>query len=98
MDINELDKAAYNRKKPENLDFLDLRLYWTLRAIYFLFEQGELDRTAAAQAKKDLLEQYAPLRKRFSDWQRGQEAYRLMQASSNAECRRIAKEMEGMFT
>lgn len=73
MKKEELDRAAWKRNQPENLDFLDLRLYWALRSLYFLFEQGELSREAAAEAKAELMASYDSARAAFNAWQKNLE-------------------------
>ena len=42
MTTNDIVKAAYNRKEPENMDFMEQKLYWAMRSICFLYTYGEL--------------------------------------------------------
>ena len=37
MTTNDIVKAAYNRKEPENMDFMEQKLYWAMRSICFLY-------------------------------------------------------------
>ncbi len=97
MTTNDIVKAAYNRKEPENMDFMEQKLYWTLRFIYFLFESGDTPKEEAAKAKKQLLASYEKQRSLWVEWSRSQAAYKLLATSSNAEARRIAREVQQMF-
>ncbi len=97
MTTNDIVKAAYNRKEPENMDFMEQKLYWALRSIYFLFESGDTPKEEAARAKEQLLASYEEQRSLWVEWSRSQAAYKLLATSSNAEVRRIAQEVKQMF-
>lgn len=97
MKIEELEKAAFRKKQPENLDFMDQKMYWALRDIYFLYERNELTLDQAKTAKAELLESYRDARAAYESYIRGKTAISLLHTSSNAECREIARQMEELF-
>lgn len=97
MKIEELNRAAWNRKEPENLDFMDKKLYWALRSIYFLYEQGGLTQDEARTARDELTESYRAARETYEAYIRGKTAIALLHTSANAECRKIARQMEELF-
>ena len=97
MTTNDIVKAAYNRKEPENMDFMEQKLYWALRSVYFLFESGDTPKEEAARAKENLITSYEKARKAWANWMKGQAACKLLSTSTNAEARRIAREVQQMF-
>lgn len=97
MTTNDIVKAAWTRKEPENMDFMEQKLYWAMRSICFLYTYGELSKEAATEAKESLIDSYEKQRPDWIKWSRCQEAHRLLATSSNAEVRRIASEVEKMF-
>ena len=97
MTTNDIVKAAWNRKEPENMDFMEQKLYWGLRFIYFLFESGDTPKEEAARAKENLITSYEKARKEWANWMKGQAVCKLLSTSSNAEARRIAREVQQMF-
>lgn len=97
MEVSALIRAAWKREKPENMDFMEQKFYWAMRSICFLYEMGELSRQDAGEAKESLVQAYAEQRPEWARWKRSREAYRLLLSSSNAEVRRIAREVEGLF-
>ena len=97
MTTDGIVKAAWNRKEPENMDFMEQKLYWALRSIYFLFESGDAPREEAAKAKENLIASYEKERKLWANWMKGQAACKLLSTSTNAEARRIAREVQQMF-
>lgn len=97
MNTKDIVSAAWNRKEPESMDFMEQKLYWALRSICFLYTYGELSREAATEAKEKLLASYERQRPDWVKWSRCQEAHRLLATSSSAEVRRIASEVEKMF-
>ena len=97
MEVSLLIRAAWKREKPENMDFMEQKFYWAMRSICFLYEMGELSRQDAGEAKESLVQAYAEQRPEWARWKRSREAYRLLLSSSNAEVRRIAREVEGLF-
>ena len=97
MTTDGIVKAAWNRKEPENMDFMEQKLYWALRSIYFLFESGDAQREEAAKAKENLIASYEKERKLWVNWMKGQAACKLLSTSTNAEARRIAREVQQMF-
>lgn len=97
MEVSALIRAAWKREKPENMDFMEQKFYWAMRSICLLYEMGELSRQDAGEAKESLVQAYAEQRPEWARWKRSREAYRLLLSSSNAEVRRIAREVEGLF-
>ena len=97
MTTDGIVKAAWNREEPENMDFMEQKLYWALRSIYFLFESGDAPREEAAKAKENLIASYEKERKLWVNWMKGQAACKLLSTSTNAEARRIAQEVQQMF-
>lgn len=97
MTTNDIVKAAYNRKEPENMDFMEQKLYWAMRSICFLYTSGECSKDEATKAKEQLLASYEEQRSLWVEWSRSQAAYKLLATSSNAEARRIAQEVQQMF-
>lgn len=97
MEVSLLIRAAWKREKPVNMDFMEQKFYWAMRSICFLYEMGELSQQDASEAKESLVQAYAKQRPEWARWKRSREAYRLLLSSSNAEVRRIAREVEGLF-
>ena len=97
MMAKEIAEAALAMKRPDNLSLIEQRLYWTLAHVYKLHARGMLSDKAGMDAEKAAVAAYEAELKAYQDWLRAGATYRLLLTSSNAECRRIAREMGGIF-